>query len=63
MIADYDHSVLELRLLCAFETVVDEGTFGRAATAFGYSQSSLSQQIAGARAGGRRPGVRPTGRS
>ena len=39
-------SVLDLRLLTALEAVVDQGTFGRAATHLGYTQSTLSQQIA-----------------
>ena len=47
MIATYDQPMLELRQLRALETIVDQGTFGRAASALGYSQSSLSQQIAG----------------
>jgi len=38
--------VLDLRLLAALEAVVDEGTFARAATHLGYTQSTLSQQIA-----------------
>jgi DNA-binding transcriptional LysR family regulator len=39
-------TVLDLRLLAALEAVVDEGTFAQAAARTGYTQSSLSQQIA-----------------
>ena len=46
MIAIYDETVLELRHLAALEAVVAEGTFGRAATRLGYTQSTLSQQVA-----------------
>jgi DNA-binding transcriptional LysR family regulator len=38
--------VLDLRLLAALEAVVDEGSFARAASHLGYTQSTLSQQIA-----------------
>jgi DNA-binding transcriptional LysR family regulator len=38
--------MLDFRLLAAFEAVVDEGTFARAATRLGYTQSTLSQQVA-----------------
>ncbi|MEJ3658015.1 LysR family transcriptional regulator [Actinomycetes bacterium KLBMP 9759] len=37
---------VELRHLATMVCIVDEGTFGRAATRLGYSQSSISQQIA-----------------
>ena len=37
---------LEIRHLVAFEAVVAEGTFGRAAERLGYTQSAISQQIA-----------------
>ncbi|MBA3605663.1 MAG: LysR family transcriptional regulator [Acidimicrobiia bacterium] len=37
---------LELRHLIALDAVVTEGTFGRAATRLGYTQSAVSQQIA-----------------
>lgn len=39
-------SVLDLRLLVALEAVVDEGTFSRAATRLGFTQSTVSQQVA-----------------
>lgn len=38
---------IELRHLQALVAVADAGTFGRAATALGYTQSAVSQQIAG----------------
>ena len=38
---------LDLRHLVALEAVVDEGTFARAAEHLGYTQSAVSQQIAG----------------
>ena len=37
---------LELRHLIALKAIADEGTFGRAAAALGYTQSAVSQQIA-----------------
>lgn len=38
--------MLDLRLLAALTAVADRGTFGRAAATLGYTQSTLSQQIA-----------------
>src|SRR5207245_91804 len=38
---------LELRHLIALKAIADEGSFGRAATSLGYTQSAISQQIAG----------------
>ncbi|WP_258806156.1 LysR family transcriptional regulator [Pseudarthrobacter sp. NS4] len=37
---------MELRYLAAMVAVVEEGSFGRAATRLGYTQSTVSQQIA-----------------
>jgi DNA-binding transcriptional LysR family regulator len=36
---------LEVRHVRAFATVVDEGSFSRAARELGYTQSAISQQI------------------
>lgn len=64
---------LDLRLLLTLSAVVAEGTFGRAATRLGYTQSAVSQQVAALervvgepvfdRPGGpRRPTLTPVGR-
>jgi DNA-binding transcriptional LysR family regulator len=37
---------LELRHFIALKAIAEEGTFGRAATSLGYTQSAISQQIA-----------------
>src|SRR5581483_2154800 len=37
---------LELRHLIALKAIAEEGTFGRAASRLGYTQSAVSQQIA-----------------
>ena len=37
---------LELRHMIALKAIAEEGTFGRAATRLGYTQSAISQQIA-----------------
>jgi DNA-binding transcriptional LysR family regulator len=54
---------VELRHLVAFETVVDTGSFARAAEELGYTQSAISLQIAALeRAAGTRLLERPGGR-
>src|SRR5256714_7810371 len=53
---------IELRHLIALEAVSREGSFGRAATSLGYTQSAVSQQIAMLeRIVGERLGERPGG--
>lgn len=47
MLISMNPSQLELRELQAFVAVVDEGSFGRAADLLGFTQSAISQQIAG----------------
>src|SRR5438094_157282 len=52
----------ELRHFLALEAVAREGSFGKAATALGYTQSAVSQQIAALeRIGGHRLVDRPDG--
>lgn len=53
---------LELRHLTTFTAIVEEGSFGRAATRLGYTQSTVSQHVAGLeRAVGGRVFDRPGG--
>lgn len=39
-------STIELRHLAAMTAIVEEGSFGRAAVRLGYTQSTVSQQVA-----------------
>jgi DNA-binding transcriptional LysR family regulator len=38
---------VELRHLLALQAIAEHGSFGRAARALGYTQSAISQQVAG----------------
>src|SRR3982750_551684 len=48
---------VELRYLRAMAVIAEEGTFGQAAARLGYTQSSVSQQIAALEKGGGGPAL------
>jgi DNA-binding transcriptional LysR family regulator len=63
LIMETDHLLgVELRHLLALQAIAEHGSFGRAATALGYTQSAISQQVAALeRAVGERLIERPGG--